>query len=337
MSHIDQEYSEILTSHRPVVRSALPLRSSAGQVRFNSVNSICSNELYDPEEDKIRSRFKEDMEELRSFVARRRRVCDEELSDRAKAVQESEKDITHVSPRHHEKWRYLQKRVPVLSLLKDNITKVRRFGIKPARNNQVLRLKEETRPRNPTAIYPDNSFLKLHVAVLLCVLAFLVLFSPLDLAFSYSENYRFWESVDLAITCYFALDILVSFFSAYYESNGALVDSNLSIARAYLLRWFLLDLLSVLPFDLFLSMRNLMFKRLLKVPRILRLFNSMFQNTESKKQTRNLIALKFKKVFSTSRAYAISKPLLYTLLFIHFSACFWCFLHSMQDQSFFSK
>jgi hypothetical protein len=63
----------------------------------------------------------------------------------------------------------------------------------------------------------------------------------------------------------------------------------------------------------------------------------MFQNTESKKQTRNLIGLKLKKLLSTTRAYSIAKPLLYTLLFIHFSACFWCFLHAIQDQSFFSK
>jgi hypothetical protein len=301
------------------------------------VISSCSNAREDPEEAKIRNRFKEDIKELRLFVARRRQMCDEELFDRAKAVQENEKAITHVSIKHYEKWRYLQKRVPVLSLLKDNLTKVRRFGIKPANNKQLLNINEEAKPRNPTTIYPDNWYLKIHVFVLLCILAFLILFSPLDLAFSYSESYVAWDSVDLAITGYFVFDILISFFSAYYESSGVLVDSNCLIARNYLLKWFLLDLLSVVPLHLFINMRNLMFKRLLKVPRILRLFNSMFQNTESKKQTRNLIALKLKKVFSTSRAYTISKPLLYTLLFIHFSACFWCFLYFIQDESCFSR
>jgi len=63
----------------------------------------------------------------------------------------------------------------------------------------------------------------------------------------------------------------------------------------------------------------------------------MFQNTESKKQTRNLIGLKLKNLFPVGSAYTIAQSLLFTLVFIHISACFWCLIHSVQDCSWLTK
>lgn len=47
----------------------------------------------------------------------------------------------------------------------------------------------------------------------------------------------------------FGLDILVSFFSAYYDDDNVLVTNNRYIAIYYLKGWFLIDLVSVFPFN----------------------------------------------------------------------------------------
>lgn len=48
----------------------------------------------------------------------------------------------------------------------------------------------------------------------------------------------------------FILDLVLTFFSAYYETNEILITSHKVIAFKYLKSWFLIDLLACIPFNI---------------------------------------------------------------------------------------
>jgi DNA polymerase III gamma/tau subunit len=52
----------------------------------------------------------------------------------------------------------------------------------------------------------------------------------------------------------FTIDIFISFFSAYLEEDGhQVVDDIKLIAKNYVTGWFLIDVISIFPFDLITS------------------------------------------------------------------------------------
>lgn len=85
------------------------------------------------------------------------------------------------------------------------------------------------------------------ILLLTCVI------TPLHIAFSDDENeVRWMGSMNNCIDILFAIDMLVIFNSAFYdEESYNLVDDYKRIACAYLRSWFLIDLVSILPFHLF--------------------------------------------------------------------------------------
>jgi hypothetical protein len=179
-------------------------------------------------------------------------------------------------------------------------------------------------------IYPGSRFSRVHVILLLIVMVYLVIVFPLDLAFDLEARSAFWGIVDNIITGFFAFDILVSFLTAY-EVKGVLIDDWKTIAKNYLLKWFVLDVLTVFPFFLLMDERSFRFKRLLKLPRLLRIANSMFQNTESKRKTRSLVIEKLKLIFSSSNRRNAFVSLIAPMMFFHIMACLWIFLAQLEE------
>ena len=49
----------------------------------------------------------------------------------------------------------------------------------------------------------------------------------------------------------FGIDIFIEFITAYYDDDFQIVDNIKEIMRNYILGWFLLDLLAIIPFDIF--------------------------------------------------------------------------------------
>ena len=47
----------------------------------------------------------------------------------------------------------------------------------------------------------------------------------------------------------FIFDLVLTFFSAYYETDEILITSHKVIAFKYLKSWFLIDLLACIPFN----------------------------------------------------------------------------------------
>lgn len=98
---------------------------------------------------------------------------------------------------------------------------------------------------------------------------------PLRLALGYEVDGTLYV-VDWAITALFTVDIVLNFLTPIQQARGVITDRR-EIARHYLKRWFVLDLLAALPFDLLvagvlpISLPLVRVLRLLRLARVLRL------------------------------------------------------------------
>lgn len=83
-----------------------------------------------------------------------------------------------------------------------------------------------------------------------------------------------WETL---VDASFTLDILLNFRTAYIESgpNDILISSHRKIAHRYLLGFFMLDLISTVPWDLVMTNGALGLVQLFKVSRIIKLVRIM--------------------------------------------------------------
>jgi hyperpolarization activated cyclic nucleotide-gated potassium channel 2 len=66
--------------------------------------------------------------------------------------------------------------------------------------------------------------------------------------------------------------MIISCFTAYHR-NGRLVESRQEILLNYLKGWFIIDLISVFPFDIVLNQKSL--SEVAKLSRILKLFKML--------------------------------------------------------------
>ena len=65
------------------------------------------------------------------------------------------------------------------------------------------------------------------------------------------------------------MDILINFTSAYYNEEYELIHSRKRVAKNYLIGWFCIDFMSVLPFDLFfMSGSTSSYNRVVRVARV---------------------------------------------------------------------
>lgn len=88
------------------------------------------------------------------------------------------------------------------------------------------------------------------VFVICCYLA---LVSPFVAAWESSISSsatEVFEMIDFIIMIFFAIDIVLNFFTGYFNSNDEVVLSLRHIAQNYLKGWFPLDFLSTFPFDI---------------------------------------------------------------------------------------
>ena len=60
-------------------------------------------------------------------------------------------------------------------------------------------------------------------------------------------------NMNYSIDCFFFIDILVNFNSAYIDESYEVIDNRKKIAHSYLVSWFLIDFLSTVPFELIVT------------------------------------------------------------------------------------
>ena len=85
------------------------------------------------------------------------------------------------------------------------------------------------------------------------LLLFVAVILPYRMAFyEYDPNVG-WVSVWLIINVFFLGDIIITFLTTYTNSNNLEVTSHKKIAIRYLKGWFIIDLISCIPFDILIE------------------------------------------------------------------------------------
>ena len=62
-----------------------------------------------------------------------------------------------------------------------------------------------------------------------------------------------WMLMELIVDGFFFIDMVLTFFSAYFDKLDVLVDSRQKIFWNYLKFWFIIDFVSILPLSLIID------------------------------------------------------------------------------------
>ena len=126
--------------------------------------------------------------------------------------------------------------------------------VSPSKKNVAKhKYKKKRKSDIPCYILTPEDTLKLVCDVFLIIaILYSVLISPLKLARpeAFAPG---WRYMDIITDIIFLIDIFVNFFSAYHDKDHVLVISLKKIACVYLTGWFAFDLISGIPFSLFMS------------------------------------------------------------------------------------
>lgn len=145
-----------------------------------------------------------------------------------------------------------------------------------------------------------------------------------------SEGVSLWNEVlDYTVDGVFFLDILITFNTAYIETDtNQLVTNRLLIAKAYSQFWIWIDLASALPFDIMaeaasripLQGASLTSLKLLRILRLAKLFK-LYRIFKSQGLQDALDNLRI-----NSAVVSVSALVFQTFLLSHIIACFWVFI-----------
>ncbi len=166
-----------------------------------------------------------------------------------------------------KKWNCLRGLVKGAKRIFTVTREVQLYGYPPAYADEVLladlmrasnkmarrrRRKEEEKKGYWFMIHPDNRLKSAWSVLLVFLLLYSVIINPLQIAF-FSEGLVGWTIAECFVEVLFFIDIFVNMCSAYYDTDGKLVNSWRNVAERYLRGWFLLDLMACFPFSQIMS------------------------------------------------------------------------------------
>ena len=94
---------------------------------------------------------------------------------------------------------------------------------------------------------PFKDYWDLYISL---ILIFSCLITPYRIAFIHIES-RQWQIVNYFVDICFALDMIIIFNTALFDEYYRLIQSRKRIAKDYIRTWFFIDLVAIIPFDLF--------------------------------------------------------------------------------------
>lgn len=194
-------------------------------------------------------------------------------------------------------------------------------------------------------ILPDNPFKQMWDVFVGLLLIYTSLVTPYRISFvddSTSAN-KFFDYLDLSIDFCFLIDIILTFFTAYYNNEEKIEKKLTAIAKHYLLGWFIIDFSSIFPINLILdpgltfstgskSRASTALLRIAKLPKLYRFVKltklvKMVRVVKKRNVTRRVLD-KFRVNIHLERLFYYIIGL---FLFIHLSACIFYFIAKMED------
>ncbi|MEW5309292.1 MAG: hypothetical protein WDW38_001188 [Sanguina aurantia] len=167
-------------------------------------------------------------------------------------------------------------------------------------------------------------------AFLVLLLLWVLFVSPVILCFGVEHDFTKGDAfgiIEFIINVLFVIDMSLNFRTAYYNRRGLLIVDRGTIARRYLRTWFLIDLLSVIPYDQifdgswgFLSMLKLV--RVLRISRVISTLQSyrLSKIIRLPRIVQKVEALLENGVLQTSQSGSIK------LCTIHLAACLFYYM-----------
>jgi len=105
--------------------------------------------------------------------------------------------------------------------------------------------------RKRCMLYPEDSIRTQWDVIISVALIISCCMTPVLIAFATGDNFKSsgWSVFNITLDVIFTMDLFVNFNSAIHNEEFVLVDNYKGIAGNYLRGWFVVDFLSVFPFD----------------------------------------------------------------------------------------
>ena len=187
----------------------------------------------------------------------------------------------------------------------------------------------------PWIILPDNPYKKMWDLLIAILILYSAIITPYEIAFSDSNKSSWFE---ILIDIFLAIDIVLTFFSAYTDEEENLVKNHKKIIKKYLKSWFVIDIISVLPLNnLFKNGKYSGLTKISKLPKLYRLIKltKLLRMTKmSSKGNLNRVTKFFmEKLKINANVERLFFFVLTFLLMNHLCACFWYFMAKIEDFS----
>ena len=187
----------------------------------------------------------------------------------------------------------------------------------------------------PWIILPDNPYKKIWDLLIAFLILYSAIITPYEIAFSESNKSSWFE---ILIDIFLAIDIVLTFFSAYTDEEENLVKNHKKIIKKYLKSWFIIDIISVIPINnLFKNGKYSGLTKISKLPKLYRLIKltKLLRMTKmSSKGNLNRVTKFFmEKLKINANVERLFFFVLTFLLMNHLCACFWYFMAKIEDFS----
>lgn len=187
----------------------------------------------------------------------------------------------------------------------------------------------ELKPKKRFLLYDDSKFLKYWSYIIVLLFFYTAIFLPFKMAFVVNED-LFFIILDYFVNSLFLVDIFVSIFTVYTK-YGILIDSYSKIFLNYLATWFLIDLISIFPFELFLNDGG-GFTDFAQLSRIFKLFKIFRIIKMTDRLSKNKNRHRFTGIIHMSRQVEeFIAFVLVIILLTHITGCIWYFISTLED------
>ena len=94
---------------------------------------------------------------------------------------------------------------------------------------------------------PDSRLSTTWELIVVLPLLYTATVMPFQVFFLVDDDSPEWAVVDVIVSLFFLIDMIVAFNLGYYDRNDDIVLDRCKIASRYLRSWFILDLVSLVP------------------------------------------------------------------------------------------
>ena len=172
---------------------------------------------------------------------------------------------------------------------------------------------------------PNNFFKIIWDHTISLIIFYFSLYTPYNIAF---QDYTKINLLEIIADIFLIIDIILNFFTAYYNSLGILIMKKRYITKHYLQGFFLIDFISVLPI-INLFFYNESFNNYIMIFKIIRII-------QMKKKIINIHDLAyfiFHKLSIDKKFVHLILLITVFIIFNHFFACLWFFLSRIKKFS----